>query len=242
MTTYTIEGMHCGKCVARVTQALSALDPTALVSLTPPTAQLNISDVVKVQAAVAGAGNYQASLANVSTPSLSTTTVLKAPESSFSWTTYYPLLLIFGFLVALSSIEVWRTPNAGWHRWMNDFMAGFFIVFGFFKLLNPRAFARNFKTYDLAAKTIPGYAIAYPFIEVALGVAYLVGFTPIATNAIAALIMGVGAISVVTALNSGQIIDCACLGTVWKLPMSKVTLFEDVLMLVMALAMLATLL
>ena len=50
--------------------------------------------------------------------------------------------------------------------------------------------------------------------------------------------MAIGSIGVFQALREKKTIQCACLGTALKLPMTKVTLIEDVGMGVMALLML----
>ena len=123
-------------------------------------------------------------------------------------------------------------------RAMGHFMAGFFLVFSFFKLLDLRAFADAYSTYDIVAAKWPVYGFVYPFIELALGAAYLGHFAPIATNAVTLAVMGVSSVGVVKALLAKRKIRCACLGTVFNLPMSVVTLVEDGLMLAMAAVML----
>jgi hypothetical protein len=57
-------------------------------------------------------------------------------------------------------------------------------------------------------------------------------------NSITLIVMVVGAIGVVRSLTQRQQIRCACLGTVFNLPMSVVTLTEDALMAGMAAVML----
>ncbi|VTS10483.1 Uncharacterized protein OS=Fibrella aestuarina BUZ 2 GN=FAES_2978 PE=4 SV=1 [Gemmata obscuriglobus UQM 2246] len=123
-------------------------------------------------------------------------------------------------------------------RAMGRFMAGFFLVFSFFKLLNLRAFADAYAGYDVVAAKWYGYGYVYPFIELGLGVAYLGHFAPLATNVVTLVVMGVSTVGVVKALAARRKIRCACLGTVFNLPMSAVTLVEDVLMVGMAVAML----
>ena len=44
---------------------------------------------------------------------------------------------------------------------MNFFMAGFFLVFSFFKFLNLKGFVKVYQTYDLIAKKIPFYGYHY---------------------------------------------------------------------------------
>jgi hypothetical protein len=46
--------------------------------------------------------------------------------------------------------------------------------------------------------------------------------------------MGISSIGVLATLTKKKSIQCACLGTFFDLPMSKLTLFEDLLMVIMA--------
>jgi hypothetical protein len=121
---------------------------------------------------------------------------------------------------------------------MRYFMAGFFLVFSFFKLLDIQAFATAYARYDLLAMRWPSWGLIYPFLELALGVAYLTNFNPQLTYWLTIGIMGFSAIGVIQAVANNTQIQCACLGTVFKLPMSTVTIIEDVGMVVMAAAML----
>jgi hypothetical protein len=148
---------------------------------------------------------------------------LVAPKSWLA--TYFPLLLIMG-LIALASLAA--------DSWMMAFMGGFFIVFGAFKLLNVPAFAESYARYDIVAAAFKPWGYAYPFIEVALGFAFLFGFQMLAATWVALALSVVGAIGVIKANMSKQTIQCACLGTVFQLPMSFVTIVENVGMAAMA--------
>ena len=81
----------------------------------------------------------------------------------------------------------------------------------------------------------------YPFVELGLGVAYLLAWMPLAINIITLVLMLVGAAGVLNALLNKRAIRCACLGTALNLPMTKVTLVEDLAMAVMAVVMLVLL-
>ena len=74
--------------------------------------------------------------------------------------------------------------------------------------------------------------------QLGLGLAYLANFAPTFTNSITLLVMGFSAIGVIRAVRNKTKIRCACLGTVFQLPMSTVTIIEDVGMVLMAAAML----
>jgi hypothetical protein len=122
---------------------------------------------------------------------------------------------------------------------MAHFMAGFFLIFSFFKMLDLRAFADAYAGYDLIAARWRGWGYVYPFVELALGLAYLSGVWPLVTNVFTALLMSVGFLGVLQTLRQGRKVRCACLGTGFNLPMSTVTLIEDGTMALMAVAMLA---
>ena len=154
-----------------------------------------------------------------------------APEPP---TSYFPLLLILFYLVGITAAIEWVQGSFHLDRAMRHFMAGFFLVFSFFKLLNLSAFADSYQMYDIVARRSRFYALAYPFIELLLGVAYVVDLQPRWTNIVTLIVMGVSTVGVVLSILSRKKIRCACLGAVFNLPMSFVTLVEDLLMVAMA--------
>ena len=58
-------------------------------------------------------------------------------------------------------------------------------------------------------------------------------------NIIALCVSILGVISAYSIVKSGKKIACACMGTYWKLPMTKVTIIENLVMVIMIIAMLA---
>ncbi len=146
---------------------------------------------------------------------------------------YWPLfalVLIAALQAAALTYGMQKNIFAGMH-----FFMGFFLCqFAMLKLFHPRGFADGFQMYDLVAKKFSGYAYLYPFIELGLGLSYLSFVYPIATYAITVLVMGTGAIGVIRALRQGLDVRCACMGTVLDVPLSTVTLSEDIGMGVMA--------
>lgn len=128
----------------------------------------------------------------------------------------------------------------GWHvrEAMRIFMAVFFLVFGAFKMSKLADFAQAYAEYDLIAKRFFAYGYMYPFVEASLGLAYLLNVMPLLVNSITFALMCVSALGVLQKLLKKEQIMCACLGTVFKIPMTYVTLAEDLLMAAMALIML----
>lgn len=155
---------------------------------------------------------------------------------------FIPLIAIFTLIILFTIVRQFIAGGWDMMNAMNDFMAGFFLVFGAFKLINLRNFAVAYKEYDLLAKKSIAYGYLYPFLEIGLGCAYLFRFMPITTNAFTYILMLFSAIGIAVELAAGKEIMCACLGMVFKLPMTYVTLFEDMLMAGMALGMLLHLL
>jgi hypothetical protein len=123
---------------------------------------------------------------------------------------------------------------------MSFFMAVFFLTFGSFKLIGYQMFVMMYPTYDIIAARYKFYAYIYPFIELTFGAMYLLDIGGAQRDIFTALVMSVGALGVYREIRNkrGKKIQCACLGNIIKLPLSTVTLLEDVVMGVMAVAML----
>ena len=155
--------------------------------------------------------------------------------------TYKPLLIILGYITVISFLTSFHDAQIMGMQWMSNFMAGFFLVFSFFKMLDLNGFADSYAMYDIVARKIKAYRYIYPFIELTLGIAYLTGFNPAVTNWSTLIVMAVSVVGVIQSVVNKKKIRCACLGAVFNLPMSTVTIIEDLLMIVMAAAMLALL-
>lgn len=253
--TYPLEGLHCKACVGRITRRLEPLAGKVEVSLQPMQVALTDprADFGALQAAVAQAGSYSllpAPEATLPTPAAKPTPWGTPDETaSQGWfATYRPLLLIVGYILGASLLVQFglaarhggaAEPAISAAETMRYFMAGFFLVFSFFKLLDVDAFADAYAGYDLLARRWRGWGLVYPYVELALGMAYLAHVNPVATHWATVLVMGFSAIGVVQAVAGKRRIQCACLGAVFKLPMSTVTIVEDLGMVAMALAMLA---
>lgn len=148
--------------------------------------------------------------------------------------TYFPILLILAYLTVFVVLSQIKAGEWGWMSAMRNFMGGFFIVFSFFKLLNLSGFVDAFASYDVVAKRLRVYGFVYPFIELGLGAAYLATVGGLITDLVTFAVMTLSAVGVVHTLSKKHAIQCACLGTVFNLPMSKLTLIEDLAMVIMS--------
>jgi copper chaperone CopZ len=242
MTVHPLEGLHCGACVKKVEAALAPFAAEVSVTLQPMQVTLTQpnAELATLQQAVASAGQYRLLAETGATVQAHVTT----PSSkSLGWqalAVYQPLLLILAYILGASvlvQIGLHGLQGVDAMETMRYFMAGFFLVFSFFKLLNVNAFAKAYAQYDLLAARWLGWGRIYPFVELALGVAYLTNVSPLITYWVTIVIMSFSAIGVIRAVVGRTQIQCACLGTVFNLPMSTVTIVEDVGMVVMAIVM-----
>ena len=144
----------------------------------------------------------------------------------------FPLFLIFGFIINAIVLIHWSEWNMT--VMMYDFMGTFFMVFSFFKLLDIKGFQASFKMYDPLAAAWPAYGLFYPFIELALGVCYIRDFIPDWVLWVTIVVLSTTTLGVVKTLLKKSAIQCACLGSVLKLPMTEATFIENAMMIVMA--------
>jgi copper chaperone CopZ len=235
---YKLTGMTCGSCEAKVKSALLTLEhvTNVEVSKTENAATITMDKHISLQELQTAIGGKESKY------QISATHHNEAAEQTKSWfATYKPLLLIFAFISGVAFIASSTNNEINYMRFMNYFMGGFFIVFSFFKMLDLKGFADSYAMYDIVAMKIKGYGYVYPFIELALGIAYLTWFNPVVTNTATIIVMGISSIGVIKSVMNKQKIKCACLGAVFNLPMSTVTIIEDLVMVAMSTFMLITL-
>ena len=239
--TYNISGMTCNGCVAKAKSELLKLGDitTADVQLGSPQATITMQKHIPVQElqnALNKAGNYTITEADGGMHHN------MATEESTSWlNTYKPILLIGAYILGATLLVQAVKEEFSWETWMSNFMAAFFLTFSFFKLLDVKGFAESYSTYDIVAKRWQGWGYIYPFVELGLGLAYLLRLAPLLTNAITFVVMGISIIGVLQSVLNKRKIRCACLGAVFNLPMSTITIIEDALMISMSLIMVLSL-
>jgi hypothetical protein len=120
------------------------------------------------------------------------------------------------------------------------FMGVFMVVFATFKFVGYKMFVEMFPMYDFIAIRSKLFAQTYPFIELVLGLLAIFNLLSPWREVTVAIVMGVGAAGIINQVYiKKKKIHCACLGNIIKLPLSTVSLFEDVLMVGLALYMLA---
>lgn len=232
--TYQLTGMTCSSCEAKVKKALESVAGVISAEVSKEAQSANIrmeKDIPLTIFQNVLEAKYQISNDTVETE-----------EKTRTWLeTYTPILLIFFYITLVTILVQLKNDSFDVMVWMRHFMAGFFLVFSFFKFLNLKGFAESYVMYDVLAKKIPAWAYLYAFVEFCLGIAFLIDFNPILTNSLTLVVMTISIIGVLQSVLNKQKIQCACLGSVFNLPMSTVTIIEDGIMILMSATMLVTL-
>lgn len=236
---YQVTGMTCNGCKSSVEKRLSSIEHIVEVNVNLENAEAEITmsapiSVQDLQNALSEKYTITKKMMATNKAMSSSMITGEVPHSELSQ--LFPLFLIFGYII-VASFLLNRKPWVA-HGFMLDFMGLFYIVFSFFKLLDLKGFPESFKMYDPLAKVIPAYAWIYPFIEVALGLMFLMRFQISFALIITLVVLGITTVGVSKALLNKKSIQCACLGTALKLPMTKATFIENTVMIIMAVIML----
>lgn len=229
--------MTCNGCKASVEKALQSLNNVENVEVNLETSEavITMKQHISTNTLQSALSDKYSILEKKETNIFATSTSdIKAEKNDLQQ--LFPLFLIFGYIIVaaiLLNFNPWDANN-----FMLDFMGLFYIVFSFFKLLDLKGFPESFKMYDPLAKLIPAYAWVYPFIELGLGILFLMRIQIPMALIITIIILGTTTFGVTKTLLNKKAIQCACLGTALKLPMTKATFIENTIMIIMAIVML----
>ena len=143
---------------------------------------------------------------------------------------YRPVITVFA-TAALVTLALGSGPQG--------FMGMALVLLACLKLMDPPAFIRSFRHYNLLSRWLAGYASVFPYLELLLGLALLARLEA-APIALLALAMGLeGGVSVVKAVYVDKLdLDCACVGGNSRTPLGLVSVLENGAMVAMGLWML----
>ncbi len=239
--TYTLKGMTCGSCEQTIKQELEQIPGVELVTASKDRNEVEVTsneplNVTEINERLKKYNGKYSFSEQLEQNEVATESQAKSERTWFQ--TYKPILLIFTYLLTTTLAIQGMNGSFDYMQWMRHFMAGFFLVFSFFKLLDLKGFAESYQMYDVIARRFPAWGYIYAWIELLLGFAYLTNFNPVITNSVTFIVMSVSIIGVLQSVLNKKSIQCACIGNVFDLPMSTVTIVEDGLMILMSFIML----
>ena len=226
-----ISGMTCEGCKSSVEDKLGSLDGVDNVKVDQARGQAVIYSKNPVSLSlIKETLPPKYSLINEEDFNLDTHGDLAIKESKIKQLKPLFIILVYIFIASiLLNYKNWNSSNA-----MLDFMGLFYIIFSFFKILDIKGFSMSFRMYDPLAKQAPIYGYIYPFIEVLLGMMFLIRFEVNIALILTVIVLGITTIGVTQTLINKRSIKCACLGTTLNLPMTEATFIENALMIIMA--------
>src|SRR5687767_3272261 len=124
--TYSVTGMTCGSCEAKVRSSLLTMPEVTAAEVSKDTATATITmdkhiSVQELQNALGGA-NSQYKISGLGHS--------ETAEQAKSWVeTYKPVLLIFFYIILLTGVMQLTNEIFSPMQWMRHFMSGFFLAF-----------------------------------------------------------------------------------------------------------------
>ena len=146
---------------------------------------------------------------------------------------FYSLILIISiFYVVYISNKLYLDYNKLDKKKLNkNIMGTILILFGVLKLYNINKFASIFQKYDIISKVIPIYSYIYPFLEIYLGLNFITNTNIKYTQFLTKNLMLISILSVIMSLHLGEKLRCGCMGSFFHIPLSYVTISENLYML-----------
>lgn len=151
--------------------------------------------------------------------------------------TYRILFLLVGLIFLYMLGRYYFLSNYGLDNILNDFMAGFFMFFGAFQLNSLSSTSEALKKYDPLAQKFSWYVGLYPFVFFFFGLLLHFHSASLIVSLLTIPMLGIQTMGIIKALKSGANIECACAGTKFSLPLSYVTVVENLIMVTMSIAM-----
>jgi hypothetical protein len=148
---------------------------------------------------------------------------------------YWPIATIYviAAIVSLYTVEWHLYPD-----YMSHLMGWVLICFGVIKLSDVVGFANGFAKYDPLARRSVVYAQVYPFLEITLGILFILQLLIFPTTFITLFIYSASLYGALQSMMKKETLHCVCLGTYFRLPLSNVTIIEASFMILMCLWML----
>lgn len=221
---FFIHGISCASCVEKITKQLTHESDVFNLSFSSNNTRIEFEsntevDILRLNLLLAKIGDY----------ALSTEENKSLDDSS-----YKPIYLILAYLLAINIVICYKGM---WMDFMANFMASFFLVFSFFKMLDLKGFANGYASYDIVAKKFHSYGYVYPFLELGFGFAYMIFPENIYLNIAVFFVMLISTIGIIKAKLTKQKFYCVCVGTLLKAPLGSLAIIEGVSMALMSLLM-----
>lgn len=148
----------------------------------------------------------------------------------FSFRDYLPLIYIYIF-TTIATVLMRLFYDLDLRNSVMVFLGIFSISFSILKLIRVRDFVEAFSEYDFITQKIKAYGYIFPFLEFTFGVYFLFLIDNLYLELACVSLFTLNLLSVLNALSKNKKFVCACLGDLIKVPLSYVSLFENITMI-----------
>ena len=146
------------------------------------------------------------------------------------------IIVIFGLNYFINYIYLkHKSNNINQKVLKNNSMGTLLIFFGILKLINLEKFVDIYSKYDIITTNFKLYGYLFPFIEILIGYMLLLNYKININHIIILILMIISIVSVIISKINGQKFRCGCLGSFFHVPLSYVTIFENIYMIIMIL-------
>lgn len=238
--TFSVSGITCDSCVRAIEAKFNGSEGPGSTRVFRQPDRLEIETSNQLDASEINRLFDQFALTKYHAKDFVERKELVEEETQSLFVSLFPLALVISYLLGTVLLVGFVSSDFTFSSLMANYMAGFFLIFSFFKFLNLNGFVDAFQTYDPVARKWRPYGYFYAIFELMAGVFYLVSPQSIFLNSMVLIILSLSSFGVWKAVRSKTKIQCACLGTIFNLPMTKVTIVENVSMISMAAFMVLT--
>lgn len=148
---------------------------------------------------------------------------------------YRPLLIVLLFIVLYVALRSSVRPSTSAENIVNDVMAGFFLATGVLQLIFRRSSKKALLSYDPLAQRFPVYATLYAPLLLVFGVFLHTNSLMLPVNVLTVVLFSFQTYGMIRLLRRGDTATCACVGGAFAIPLSWVSVGENVAMIALSL-------
>lgn len=149
---------------------------------------------------------------------------------------YQTSLLLLTLMIGIYIINLyyldWKLNTVDKKKiFINNVVGTILLLLGIVKLYNLSSFVSTFNKYDIIGAHIPLYAYIYPFLEIILGILFIKQ-SSIKLYIFTIVFIFINILGVIKGLQSKHKLKCGCMGSLFDLPLSYLTIIENLFILV----------
>lgn len=145
--------------------------------------------------------------------------------------TFLPVfyVYIFSLLLSLNLVFFFNLNTRSFYLY---FLGFFSLTFGILKIINYKTYIESVLEYDFVAQRFKPYAYLFPIFEIIFGLLFIIHKEILYVEYFCILLFTLNIIVIANALEKKRDYSCACMGGLFNLPLSYVSLLESLTMVV----------